>query len=138
QHLVFQDLAVDETAREELGYGWRVESASDVLIQRCDAYRVGVAHFGVVNSDQVAIDQCFAAYAIPNQNKIPNAAYLVNNNGAQSVQFTNSSAQHLENFTGHPNYWLFATVGNGTGPTLFKNLSCTGFGGAGFYLAGNS
>ncbi len=137
QYVTFQDLATDETARNDGGYGWRINADSHLLFQRCEAYRAGVAHFGIVDSDQITIDQCFAAYALPNLH-IRNAAYLVNNTINASTQFTDCVAQHLQNSPGNETYWAFASVGNGTGTNLFKNLTCTGFGGGEFYLAGKN
>jgi PKD repeat protein len=139
-YVTFQDLASDETARKDGGYGWRITAANHIDLQSCEAYRAGVANFGVVDSDAVTMEQCFTAYALPNLkiSDIPNAAYLVNNSGSQSTQFTDCVAQHLENTQGNANYWVFATVGNGSGSNLFKNMTCTGFGGGTLYIAGNN
>lgn len=50
-HLIFRNLIVDETARDDAGYGFRVWKSENILLEDCEAYRCGKHHFGVINSN---------------------------------------------------------------------------------------
>jgi hypothetical protein len=127
-YLTFRDLVVDETAALESGYGFRIMGGSGIRLESCEAYRVGVAHFGVIGGEVVG-DQLHAAYAMPNQTYLRNAAYFSNNPGANDVQWIDCVAEHLENYPGQRNYAAVACVGSGTGSVSVQNMTCVGFGG---------
>jgi hypothetical protein len=53
-HLVFRNLVVDETAGElsdgnNQGYGIRIQGATNILVEDCEAYRAGRHNIGVIN-----------------------------------------------------------------------------------------
>lgn len=78
-YVTFRDLVVDETAILETGYGVRIDGGKGVRLERCEAYRVGAAHFAFVGGDPSIPsvgDQLYAAYAMPNQTHIQCSAYF--------------------------------------------------------------
>ena len=58
---------VDETARPDAGYGFRVLGSKGVRLEGCEAYRCGKHHFGVINSTGFVGVDLHAAHAMPDQ-----------------------------------------------------------------------
>lgn len=64
-HLVFYNLAADESAAPDGGYAFRIMGSQDVVMDHCEAYRAGKHHFGVINSTRVIGRNLYAAWAMP-------------------------------------------------------------------------
>ena len=133
-YVTFQDLVVDETAILETGYGVRIDGGKGVRLERCEAYRVGAAHFAFVGGDPSIPsvgDQLYAAYAMPNQTHIQCSAYF--SHLSANVEWVDCVAEHLELNDDGATYRAMTALG--TGKVLAKNMTCTANGGGNMYFA---
>ncbi|HLY12135.1 MAG TPA: hypothetical protein VKW04_22730 [Planctomycetota bacterium] len=134
-HLVFRDLAADESADVRDGYGFRVMGSDDVRLEDCEAYRAGRHHFGAINSTGFVGLRLTCAHAMP---AIPGGAtfYVSFSDAARkndTHQWIDCTAEHLEN-PGQRNYQVFYDHGEGLGPILIQNLTSRG----GMFSVGSS
>jgi hypothetical protein len=132
-NLVFKDLVVDESAKSNAGYAFRVQGGDNVRIEDAEAYRAGKHHFGVINSGGFVGERLYAESAMPDQGYGGATAFVAFSDAAQgrtadASQWLDSTAENL----GGP-YPAFYTHGTGVGDILVKNL--TGKGGAGIAVS---
>lgn len=130
-HLVFRDLAADETAGQMAdgtvqGYGIRIEGGTDVLVEGCEARRAGRHHFGCINASEVTFRRCDAQYAAP---RVPggNTFYVSYADGHAPVPrctsvYEECTADHLENGAGGA-YDFFVSHGDRLGAIAFRNVT---------------
>jgi hypothetical protein len=133
-YVTFQDLVVDETAILEMGFGVRIDGGKGVRLERCEAYRVGAAHFAFVDGDASEPnvgDQLYAAYAMRNQPSIQCSAFF--SRLSANVEWIDCVAKHLELNDDGATYRVLTALG--TGKVLAKNMTCTGHGGGAMYFA---
>ena len=126
-HLVFRDLAADESADTRDGYCFRVMGSDDVRLEDCEAYRAGRHHFGTINSTNFVGLRLKCAHAMP---AIPGGAtfYVSFSDAARkgdTHQWIDCTAEHLEN-PGQGNYQVFYDHGEGLGPILIRNMTSRG------------
>jgi hypothetical protein len=122
-HLVFRDLAAEESADVRDGYCFRVMGSDDVRLEDCEAFRAGRHHFGTINSTNFVGLRLKCATAMPG---IPGGAtfYVSFSDAARkgdTHQWIDCSAEHLEN-PGQGNYQIFYDHGEGLGPILIQNM----------------
>ena len=124
-NLVFRDLVVDESAKQNAGYAFRVMGGENVRIENSEAYRAGKHHFGVINSGGFVAKGLYTSDALPDQGYGGATAYVAFSDGNQSV---NDNSQWIdcvaENNGGV--YPAFFTHGTGVGDILIRNMTVRG------------
>lgn len=124
-HLVFRNLVVDETARDDAGYGFRVWKSEGILLEDCAAYRCGKHHFGVINSNGFVGRRLYAGGdALPDLGS-GGATYLVSysdgtRSGDTSQWIDCTVESEIEEYPG------FYTHGPGMGDILVRNPTFRG------------
>ena len=95
-HLVFNNLVVDESARldDNGGYGFRVMGSTDVQVTNCEAYHAGKHNFGVINSTQFVGTNLVAAYAAPGQGGSGGASAYVSYGDTSTGLLSQTSEWH--------------------------------------------
>ena len=95
-HLIFQNLVTDESARydDNGGYGVRVMGSTDVQLLGCEAYHAGKHNFGVINSTQFVGRDLTAAYAAPGQQYSGGASAYVSYGDSSTGMFSQTSEWH--------------------------------------------
>ena len=122
-HLVFRDLAADESASLAAGYVVRIMGSADVLLENVEAYHGGRHLFGVINSTGFIGRGLYAAYAIPQSDTTFYVSYsdgFLGRSGDTS-QYIDCTGDHFEN-PGNRNYQIFWNHGSGLGPVYIQNM----------------
>jgi hypothetical protein len=122
-NLVFKDLVVNESAKVNAGYAFRVEGGNNVRIEDSEAYNAGKHHFGVINSDGFVGERLYASSAMPDQGYGGATAFVAFSDASQgrhadSSQWLDSTAENMGG-----SYVGFYTHGTGVGDVLVKNLT---------------
>ena len=128
-HLTFRDLVVDETARFDSGYGFRVQGSSGVRLEGCEAYRCGKHHFGVINSTGFVGVGLFAAFAMPDQGVGGASAfvsYSERTRRGDTSHYLRCTVEHMEDAGTGGRYPTFVTHGEGIGSILLEELTSRG------------
>jgi hypothetical protein len=131
QNLVFRNLAVDETARYDAGYGVRTFRSENIVMEDCDAFRCGKHHFGVINTSGFIGRRLYGAYAMPAQGSGGASTFVPFSD--DTVQDTTSEwydcvAEHMEDAYTEKSYPAFVTHGPGIGSVLISNMTSYGAG----------
>ena len=133
-HLIFRNLIVDETAGQlndgpNQGYGVRIEGSTDVLLESCEAYRVGRHNFAFINSTQIVGRHLKAAYVVPNMPGDNTAYVSYADTGAPVAHcittWDDISATHMENGHGGDNI-TFVSHGDQVGLLTIMNSTLNG------------
>lgn len=130
-NLVFRDLVVDESAKRDAGYAFRVMNSNNVRIENAEAYHAGKHDVGVINSDNFVGQGLHAAMSMPDQGFGGATAFVAYSNPGRSgddSQWIDCVAENMG-----AGYSAFYTHGEGVGDVLVKNL--TGRDGAGIGIA---
>ena len=128
-HLTFRDLVVDETARFDSGYGFRVQGSSGVRLEGCEAYRCGKHHFGVINSTGFVGEDLLAAFAMPDQGAGGASAFVSYSDRSRrgdTSQYLRCTAEHMEEAGNGGKYPTFVTHGEGIGSILLERMTSHG------------
>jgi hypothetical protein len=64
-HITFQNLAADETAYWDGGYGMRAEWTQDIRFENVDIYRAGKHHIGAINCSNFVADGVLCELSMP-------------------------------------------------------------------------
>jgi hypothetical protein len=123
-NLVFRDLVVDESAKDDAGYAFRVQSSDNVTIENSEAYRAGKHHFGVINSKDFIGRGLYAAKAIPDQGTGGATAFVSFADGNQVTGANSSWIDCTAEDIG--TYPAFFTHGTGMGDLLIQNMTAKG------------
>ncbi len=124
-NLVFRDLVVDESAKRDAGYAFRVFYSDNVIIENSEAYRAGKHTFGVINSDNFTGKGLLTSGALPDQGYGGATAYAAFSDGAQS-NHDNSQWIDCVADKNDPTYPAFYTHGTGVGDVTVKNMTVHG------------
>ena len=119
-NLVFRDLVVDESAKYNSGYAFRVEFSNNVRIENSEAYRAGKHHFGVIESDDFVGTGLKAAVAMPDQGYGGATAFVAfsdNRRVGDDSSWIDCVAGNLGS-----GYLAFYTHGEGIGDIVLQNL----------------
>jgi len=128
-HLTFRDLVVDETARPDAGYGFRVFGGEGVRMEGCEAYRCGKHHFGVVNSTGFVGVDLYAAHAMPDQGVGGASAFVSFSDRTRrgdTSHYLRCTCEHLEDAGTGGRYPAFVTHGEGLGSVSLEGLTSRG------------
>ena len=128
-HLTFRDLVVDETARYDSGYGFRIQGSSGVRLEGCEAYRCGKHHFGVINSTGFVGVDLLAAYAMPDQGVGGASAFVSYSDRSRrgdTSHYLRCTAEHMEDAGIGGKYPAFVTHGEGIGSILLEGMTSRG------------
>jgi hypothetical protein len=128
-NLVFRNLIVDESARYNAGYAFRVQSSDNVLIESSEAYRAGKHHFGVINANGFVGKNLYAAQAMPDQGYGGASAY---------VSYSDHSRTNVIADDPLGPYPGFITHGTGMGDILIQNMEIRGGAGMALYSEGEN
>lgn len=125
-NLVFQNLAVDESAKYNAGYAFRVQDSTNVTIENSDAYRAGKHDFGVISSTGFVGDNLYATDSMPDQGFGGATAFVSFSDstdpGGTSV-WSNDRVENLGAGVG-----AFYTHGAGLASVTVRNISADGAG----------
>ena len=130
KHLLLRDLVVDESAKADAGYAFRI-TGDDIVLEGCEAYRAGKHHFGVINANEFLGKGLYAAYAMPDQGVGGATAYVSYSDRSRPgdrSRYVNCVAEHLEDTGGGGTYPAFYTHGEGIGSVVLENLISRGAG----------
>ena len=128
-HLVLRDLVVDESARFDAGYGFRIMGSADVRLEGCEAYRAGKHHFGVINSTGFVGVNLIAAIAMPDQGAGGASAYVTYSDRTRrgdTSEYHHCTAEQLADPGSGGHYPAFVTHGEGVGSILLDDLTSRG------------
>ena len=128
-HLTFRDLVVDETARPDAGYGFRVFGGEGVRLEGCEAYRCGKHHFGVINSTGFVGVDLLAAYAMPDQGVGGASAFVSYSDRTRrgdTSHYLRCTAEHMEDAGTGGRYPAFVTHGEGIGSISLEGMTSRG------------
>ncbi len=128
-HLVFRDLVVDESARFDGGYGFRIMGSTDVRVESCVVLRAGKHHFGVINSTGFVGVNLTASVAMPDQGPGGASAFVTysdsSRHGDTSV-YVGCVAEPLDDAGTGGRYPAFVTHGAGVGSIVLDNFTSHG------------
>jgi hypothetical protein len=128
-NIVFRNLAVDESARYDAGYGVRIENSSDITMEDCRAYRCGKHHFGVINTTGFVGRRLYGAYAMPAQGNGGATTYVPYSDFRYSdttSEWLDCVAEHMEDTYTGGSYPAFVTHGEGIGSIVISNMTANG------------
>ncbi len=128
-HLTFRDLVVDETARFDSGYGFRIQGSSGVRLEGSEAYRCGKHHFGVINSTGFVGVDLVAAQAMPDQGAGGASAYVTYSDRTRkgdTSEYLRCRAEDPEDAGTGGRYPAFVTHGEGVGSILLEGFRSRG------------
>ena len=124
-HLVFRDLAADETAFYDRGYAFRVQGGLNVRVENSDAFRAGKHHFGVINSSEFVGKGLYAAIAMPDQGE-GGATALVSYSDNRYTGHTSAWQDVVVENMGGNNYPAWYSHGEGIGAITLDNIVSRG------------
>ena len=133
-NLVFRDLVVDETAKFNSGYAFRVQYSSNVKIIDSEAYRAGKHHFAAISSTGFVGHNLHAQYAMPDQGSGGASAYVAYSDPSRSKDSSRWVNVTVEDPGGF--YPAFVSHGEGIGDVQIVNLVARG--GAGIFIGSES
>ncbi|MHC5540116.1 hypothetical protein ACYOEI_18000 [Singulisphaera rosea] len=125
-HLTFRDLVVDETARFDSGYGFRVFGSSGIRLERCEAYRCGKHHFGIINSTGFVGEDLLASRTMPDQGVGGASAFITYSERSRkgdTSHYRRCVAEHPEDTGTGGRYPAFVTHGEGIGSIVPEDLT---------------
>ena len=129
-NLVFRDLIVQESAKYNAGYAFRVSGSSNVRIEDCEAYRAGKHHFGVINSTGFVGEDLYATIALPDQRPFGGAtayvSYSDQSRSGDTSQWINTLCENYRDTGAGTNYAAFTSHGPGMGDILIQNMVSRG------------
>jgi len=128
-HLTFRDLAVDESARADAGYGFRVAGGEGVRLEGCEAYRCGKHHFGVINTTGFVGVDLYAAEAMPDQGVGGASAYVSYSDRSRrgdTSHYLRCVAERPEDAGAGGRYPAFVTHGEGIGSVVLEGMTSRG------------
>lgn len=135
-HLIFQNLVVDESARydDNGGYGFRIMGSTDIQVTGCEAYHAGKHNFGVINSTQFIGKNLVAAYAAPGQQASGGASAYVTYGDqstgmySQTSEWHNISASNMDDPQDNTTYDAFVNHGSTVSSVWLDQLQSSGAG----------
>ena len=128
-HLIFRDLVVDESARFDAGYGFRIMGSADVRLDTCASYRAGKHHFGVINSTGFVGVGLLATDAMPDQGAGGASAFVSYSDRTRSgdtSEYHQCVARRLDDPGTGGRYPAFVTHGEGVGSVLLHRFISRG------------
>lgn len=131
RHVVVRGLAVNASAKMHGGYGFRVETCEDILLEDCSAKRCGKHHYGLINSTKVTLRRCHASLVMPDQGVGGASAFVSYSDKRRKGDVSRYEQCGVDNYrdaTERGQYLAFVTHGEGIGEVLLTGLTSQGAG----------
>ncbi|MBC7782490.1 MAG: hypothetical protein H7144_01515 [Burkholderiales bacterium] len=122
-NVVIRNVVVDESAKDNAGYAFRVMQSSNIRIEDSEAYRAGKHHFGTINSTGFVGKGLYSAFVLPNQ--ISSSAYVSYSDASRTDDTSDWDTITAENMPGAGAFYAHGD-GNGIGRVSVKNVIARG------------